>query len=145
MRVLLWKVCSEALPTLASLRRRRSDIDSECTGCGVETETIRHVLIECHFARQFWALSQMPWQCLSDWQSSAADWVFQVLQRLDGTDAVCFCGGIWKIWQDRCCRVMEGKTQSPAAAWHELTAILDGYQAARRSTRFRHTVGSTAG
>ncbi|XP_018514383.1 uncharacterized protein LOC108871860 [Brassica rapa] len=60
IRVFLWKSVSEALPTAELLSARGMKVDRRCQTCGVEGETINHMLFECSYARQVWALSEIP-------------------------------------------------------------------------------------
>lgn len=60
IRVFLWKSISEALPTAELITARGMKVDRRCQTCGVEFETINHMLFECSFARQVWALSEIP-------------------------------------------------------------------------------------
>ncbi|KAG6674859.1 hypothetical protein I3842_15G068200 [Carya illinoinensis] len=50
----IWKACSEAIPTFANLKKRRTVEDNICMICKSEPETTNHVLWGCAAARDVW-------------------------------------------------------------------------------------------
>lgn len=60
IRVFLWKTLSAALPTADLLLARGMKVDNRCQTCGGETDSINHLLFECCFARQVWAIFLIP-------------------------------------------------------------------------------------
>ena len=54
VKVFWWRVLHEFLPTKSVLNQRHIEPLAFCDVCGAEKETIRHVLIECTMAMQFW-------------------------------------------------------------------------------------------
>ncbi|KAF2618628.1 hypothetical protein F2Q68_00038271 [Brassica cretica] len=60
IRNFLWKSLSEALPVAELILNRGMKVDERCQICGVEGESIQHVLFECDCARYVWALSGIP-------------------------------------------------------------------------------------
>ncbi|KAL0415513.1 UNVERIFIED_CONTAM: hypothetical protein Slati_3383200 [Sesamum latifolium] len=109
VKVFMWRLCMEALPTLDRLARRKQDIDVCCGACGGAAESSRHVLLECTVARQFWAMSQIPWRYIFNWPCSAIDWVTQVGKPVRGGEKDYFFMFYWTLWKLRCKRHMEGK------------------------------------
>ncbi|KAL0695177.1 hypothetical protein Bca4012_062357 [Brassica carinata] len=62
IRVFLWKILSDALPTADLLIARGMKVDNRCQTCGGELDSVNHLLFECCFARQVWAVSLIPQQ-----------------------------------------------------------------------------------
>ncbi|XP_056855828.1 uncharacterized protein LOC130505243 [Raphanus sativus] len=60
IKTFLWKALSEALPVADLIIQRGMRIDGRCQLCGLEGETIIHVLFHCDPARQVWVLSGVP-------------------------------------------------------------------------------------
>lgn len=58
IKMFLWKVGQNALPTVENLIRRGIVLPASCSRCG-EPETTLHLLFHCQFARQVWDLC--PW------------------------------------------------------------------------------------
>ena len=52
----MWRACCDILPTKSNLAWRKVQIDLKCSFCGQEDETTEHILWECPFARNVWAL-----------------------------------------------------------------------------------------
>ncbi|KAL0456399.1 UNVERIFIED_CONTAM: hypothetical protein Slati_0979100 [Sesamum latifolium] len=75
VRLLMWQLCKEALPTLELLARRAAGVDMNCAICGLGVESIRHVFWECSFTRQVWALSNLARRSISSWIEGPGDWV----------------------------------------------------------------------
>lgn len=60
LKVFLWKAVSGALPVQDCLTTRGIKCDQVCQTCGLDGESINHVLFSCTFARQVWAVSGFP-------------------------------------------------------------------------------------
>lgn len=54
VRMFIWRACSNCVPTRDNLHRRR--IDPQCQICHHRAETVSHILWECPFARNVWAM-----------------------------------------------------------------------------------------
>ena len=57
---MLWRTISKALPTCSRLVTRSMNIDSLCSRCQTEEETINHVLFTCPYVDSIWRLSNSP-------------------------------------------------------------------------------------
>ncbi|KAL0446293.1 UNVERIFIED_CONTAM: putative mitochondrial protein [Sesamum latifolium] len=95
--IFCWKVCHNALPTLSNLAKRRVDVCNFCPVCSKEDETLSHVLFECNFARQIWALSHLPHQILSAPHQNCADWIKNCCKSLLSPEADLFVTICWNI------------------------------------------------
>lgn len=60
IKIFVWKALSEALPVADLLSQRGVKGDGRCQVCGLEGESIHHVLFQCDLARQVWAFSNVP-------------------------------------------------------------------------------------
>lgn len=60
IKVFMWKAVSGALPVAEKLASRGISLDQRCQLCGLEGESINHLLFVCTFARQVWALCNLP-------------------------------------------------------------------------------------
>jgi len=54
IKVFWWRVLHEFLPARQVLHRKHIEPIANCEVCGAESESIRHVLIDCTVARAFW-------------------------------------------------------------------------------------------
>ncbi|KAL0326613.1 UNVERIFIED_CONTAM: putative mitochondrial protein [Sesamum angustifolium] len=113
IKVFLWRLCREAIPTTSNLLRRRCVVEQACLTCGVDTETTKHVFLECSYARQVWALSNLPWKVINSWQDDVTIWLKQVRQSLDDAQFNWFAILCWRLWGRRNGLVMENKRYNP--------------------------------
>lgn len=60
IKVFIWKALSDAIAVNDCLRKRGMRCDPRCQICGMEGESINHVLFSCTLARQIWAISGFP-------------------------------------------------------------------------------------
>ncbi|KAG2306143.1 hypothetical protein Bca52824_025891 [Brassica carinata] len=60
LKVFLWKVLYGALSVVDALQDRGMKCDPVCQTCGMDGESINHVLFSCILARQVWAYSGFP-------------------------------------------------------------------------------------
>lgn len=58
IKMFMWKIAQNALPTIENLQKRGMQITTSCCRCG-EPETTLHLLFQCNFAKEVWALG--PW------------------------------------------------------------------------------------
>jgi ribonuclease HI len=54
MKLFWWKAVSNAAPTAESLRSRAVPVSPWCPSCGLEVETIEHILFRCREAKSIW-------------------------------------------------------------------------------------------
>ncbi|KAL0416100.1 UNVERIFIED_CONTAM: hypothetical protein Slati_3441900 [Sesamum latifolium] len=73
VRLFVWKVCKNALPTMCNLRKRGVEVKEGCVLCDAETESVMHTLILCPFPRLDLALSTLPWLVISNYESRMED------------------------------------------------------------------------
>lgn len=113
IKMFLWKAVSGALPVTDNLLSRGMKIDSRCQVCGMEGESINHVLFTCTLARQFWAICNFP-RPHSDFSvSSIYSNIFYVLKAKDIPSIplnISRAGPwiIWNIWKNRNSHFFEG-------------------------------------
>lgn len=113
IKMFLWKAVSGALPVTDNLLSRGMKIDSRCQICGMEGESINHVLFTCTLARQFWAICNFP-RPHSDFSvSSIYSNIFYVLKAKDIPSIplnISRAGPwiIWNIWKNRNSHFFEG-------------------------------------
>ena len=80
VRTFLWQACSNILPTRGNLHRRKLQVEPRCEFCCQSTESIEHVLWECSFARNVWALCRGK---IQKCQNAAQDFFFLFRMMVD--------------------------------------------------------------
>jgi len=56
VKMFMWRACNNHLLTKTNLLRRRVVFDSQCPICGIDEETVKHVLWNCPSARNIWGV-----------------------------------------------------------------------------------------
>ncbi|KAF5468835.1 hypothetical protein F2P56_012951 [Juglans regia] len=79
-KMFVWRACSEALPTMANLKRRKVVEDSLCLICKLEPETSGHALWGCSGAKDVWCQGPKKVQKLS----LHSDLIFNIWAELVG-------------------------------------------------------------
>ncbi|KAL0458285.1 UNVERIFIED_CONTAM: LOB domain-containing protein 29 [Sesamum latifolium] len=113
VKVFIWRICTDALPTAANLNRRIASTSFSCPFCNDDMEDIPHMLFHCPFARQVWSLSNIGWHSLSMHTHDAFQWMMSLLSNLMTDDlyrALIIC---WCIWWSRNSKLMKEKFLSP--------------------------------
>jgi len=101
VRVFWWRVLHEFLPMKQILFRRHIEPEAFCEVCGEPEESIRHVLLDCTVARQFWQYTRwatgvkLPSLNAETW---AADLMSQLCPR---RDRALIMIGMWALWMLR--------------------------------------------
>ena len=98
VRMFVWRACSNVLLTRDNLHRRKINIDPRCEFCCEHLESAAHLLWECPFAQNVWALCRGKLQkCSNDAQDifMLFRWLMDKLsqQELEGWAVT-----VWAIW-----------------------------------------------
>ena len=56
LKMFLWRIGANVIPTKVNLQRKMQHIDPVCTFCNNEDESSTHVFLDCQFARALWAV-----------------------------------------------------------------------------------------
>ena len=124
----LWRACSGCLPTRENLQKKRVRVNKKCELCCHHCETICHVLWECPFARNVWALFRGTLQKCSN---EADDFflLFRALQRkLDQIELEKWAITTWSIWNARNRFYFEHVQAHPITMFDSAMALLEEYQ-----------------
>ena len=101
VQVFWWRVMHGFLPARQVLHRRHIESIPHCEVCGAEEESIRHVLIECTIAKNFWEQAKdligvkLPTLHPQTW---AGDILSDICSRKERAIIIC---GMWSLWTMR--------------------------------------------
>ncbi|KAK4433313.1 hypothetical protein Salat_1093600 [Sesamum alatum] len=68
VKLSIWRFRFEAVPTMENLVKRRADVELQCMHYAADEKSLKHILLECTFARLAWALSDIPWALIGTWE-----------------------------------------------------------------------------
>ena len=124
----IWRACSNILPTRESLHRRRVNVDGRCELCCQQPESAGHLLWECPFARNVWALCPGK---IQKCPNEANDFflLFKTLvQRLSTAELEKWAVVSWGIWNARNKVYIERVQPHPKAILVGAVGFLQEYQ-----------------
>jgi hypothetical protein len=102
VRVFWWRIVNGYLPTRGILHGRHIEHTPNCEVCGVDEESIKHVLMDCTIAKNFWAevkkLTSVKLPTLHP-HTWAHDLVDPGL--CPPRNAAIFLYGMWSLWMAR--------------------------------------------
>jgi ribonuclease HI len=76
LRLFLWKIAWNILPTKERLSQIRITIDeTECPLCKVASDSLHHLFFECHFARVVWRQSFWPLDSTAFGFTTLKEWI----------------------------------------------------------------------
>ncbi|KAL1209528.1 putative mitochondrial protein [Cardamine amara subsp. amara] len=118
VQAFLWKAASDALPVIDLLRIRGLNTDSRFQICGLDGESINHVLFTFTIARQTWTLSRFPVpENGFDYMSVHSNLFYLFQTRLNSLIPQdirrLFPWILWRIWKNRNTFCFEGKSFHP--------------------------------
>ncbi|XP_057436973.1 uncharacterized protein LOC130729288 [Lotus japonicus] len=108
------------MPVRTKLRKRGLDVDPLCPWCGIEEESIPHVLLECFCIRRVW------FAVLGVHVTGATSFHASVLQILEGVGAEMvarFFTTVYAIWEARNACVFEDRELSIGAIMDRVRAL----------------------
>jgi len=102
MKIVLWRMAHDCLPTGSQLKKRHIlDFDA-CCFCGRE-ETVEHVFFMCQFASEIWRQVRKCFNINYKMHASAniRHWLFDFLEAAEDHEATVFAITVWHIWESR--------------------------------------------
>ncbi|KAI8024201.1 putative ribonuclease H protein [Camellia lanceoleosa] len=134
----MWRCAHNILPTNLALCQRKVLADPWCPRCGVELETLDHLLLRCPDSQLVWKCSplRLEWpphitlDCFSEWWQYL-EHLFASLEHGDkNLQLVCYI--CWALWKSRNAWVFSQIRQLPpsisslaVAEWIEFSVALD--------------------
>jgi hypothetical protein len=114
VRVFLWRLARQSLPTADLLQHRNMSQSSSCSIYGA-VDSWRHSLIECIMSASVWALADdlMVEHMMRNNDPSAKQWLFDMLESLPHDQFTRLTVTLWAIWTARRKAIHEEIFQSP--------------------------------
>jgi len=57
IKIFLWQLCQQALPTRATLLHRGLQVNPLCPGCNISIEDVAYLFLQCSWVQELWALA----------------------------------------------------------------------------------------
>ncbi|KAK4421692.1 hypothetical protein Salat_2119800 [Sesamum alatum] len=89
------------------------DVQLDCPRCPDHPEDLGHLLLQCTFARQAWALTEIPWHCVDHDPEDIEKWMQGVFGRLGCGEFTLFLTVCWSLWFSRNQLIFEAQPGSP--------------------------------
>jgi ribonuclease HI len=126
IRVFLWRLSHQSLPTGNVLHRRHMSDISSCSLCHATNDSWRHSLLQCNMAASTWALvdNDLVEHLLSNNCGNAKEWLFFLLETLSHEDFVRATVTLWAIWTARRKAIHEQIFQSPLSIFGFVNSFL---------------------
>ncbi|CAN1153486.1 Putative ribonuclease H protein At1g65750, partial [Linum perenne] len=100
VKFFLWTCCTNTLPTLKNLHRRKCNDSPVCLCCGGEEETVEHMLMDCPQLRGLWAEAfegNSPPRNIP----SGTQWIMALKEQQSNRKVLRSIGCCWTIWKMR--------------------------------------------
>ncbi|KAL9687678.1 hypothetical protein QQ045_032085 [Rhodiola kirilowii] len=101
VKVFMWRVYHNALPTADNLSRRGCQAGAVCRVCGKEVETVYHVILYCDWAKEMWLLLLRGEE---NWREGCRDsgvWVWEVVRSCALAELTTISNGAYAAWMNR--------------------------------------------
>jgi hypothetical protein len=102
MKIVLWRMIHDCLPTGHQLTRRHIPADDRCVFCG-QHERVEHLFLFCPFARAVWSevKASFPLRLRRKELINSRQWIFDFLHRESDLNATVLVVTCWHIWDAR--------------------------------------------
>ena len=116
IRIFLWQLCHNALPTRAALLHKGIYIDPMCPACSLDVEDIDHLFVGCHMVKKTWDLAvSTKWLSshpLSHFLPSVREGLHGLYSARD-KDLTKVAILLWSLWKSRNALVFENEIPKP--------------------------------
>lgn len=110
-KLFIWRCFFNAVPVQTEIAKRIPSVSPLCKACGVEDESVTHVLFHCSFARSVWLAS--PLGIRSDYFIGYfSEIILSAKRAMEEKDFPTFMAIAWAVWRGRNELVYGGKKQS---------------------------------
>lgn len=99
MKILTWRLYHNALPIFRNLSRRGVDVQRECRFCGYKEESIRHLFLECWWAKCLWRGLGITLDYY-DIYSNPHNWLWKKISEADTAAVANIILGVYLIWSN---------------------------------------------
>jgi ribonuclease HI len=102
MKIVLWRMIHDCLPTGQQLTHRRIPADDRCFFCG-KLERVEHLFLLCPFARDVWKTVKEQFFLKLHRKDliNLKQWIHAYLQRENDTNATILAVTCWHVWEAR--------------------------------------------
>ena len=102
MKIILWRMAHDCLPTGMQLKHRHIPAPYACCFCGRE-ETVEHALLMCQYASEVWRQVKKEYGIKRNLRSfnSIRQWFFEFLAEASDEVLRIFTITVWHIWEAR--------------------------------------------
>ncbi|KAK2637920.1 hypothetical protein Ddye_025715 [Dipteronia dyeriana] len=101
IKVFLWKVCHDWIPTNFNLARRRVHIDGLCSFYKISMETTFHALWECNRLKKTRREWLVQVSAIGVDPNNFFDYIFNYFYKISRDQKELFCVVVWRIWFGR--------------------------------------------
>ncbi|KAK8612565.1 hypothetical protein V6N13_092677 [Hibiscus sabdariffa] len=111
VKITMWKVINNFMPTFANLQSRRLNVNNSCAFCLSASESIDHIMRDCWFVRQVLETQgvQFPTPIVDvDWK----DWLVLTFCSLSAKHKIVLMVTFWTTWYARNKVIHEGVVPS---------------------------------
>ncbi|KAL5777565.1 hypothetical protein ACOSP7_010491 [Xanthoceras sorbifolium] len=119
IKIFIWRVCLNAIPSLCNLCSRKIVVDPCCSRCGDAPESLAHTLFWCSSMRPIWE-STVFWNILNlQRHISCFDLILWVFVRAKRAKFEEFCMILWGVWSDRnaACHSKSPRLSADLVSW----------------------------
>ncbi|CAN1125061.1 Putative ribonuclease H protein At1g65750 [Linum perenne] len=113
MRIMVWRLVSEIVPSRATLRRRHIDVPDECAICGADSETYDHLFRDCQFAKDCWRNARLERliQSTNTQQQNFHEWLTDLLNTGSPKQLEQMAAILWSVWREQNWRVWQNESK----------------------------------
>jgi len=116
IKIFLWQLCHNALPSRGNLLRRGIQIDPVCEACALDIEDVDHLFMDCPLARKVWDLAVSHHWLLSHPFPQAGISIREALHLLALNQSPCLTRVVlllWSIWKSRNALIFRSEATPP--------------------------------
>ncbi|KAA3460557.1 reverse transcriptase [Gossypium australe] len=111
IKITVWKITWNFLPTRVNLQHKKLAIDPICPRCGEQAETIDHFFQGCPVTKETWSTLLLQDVLLFE-NGNFEEWLIWVFEQCNPRAWRLFCCALWALWGDRNLRIHEKKVST---------------------------------
>ncbi|XP_074321452.1 uncharacterized protein LOC141657962 [Silene latifolia] len=125
IKVFMWQLCHEAIPTKVNIARRLGGDDVACPRCHSERESCLHAIRGCGWGHEIWeevGIGTGVWRGVV----LVRDWVEVTLRELGEKERVLFLVTCWVLWERRNRLVFEEERWDVGGIMRRIWGVVEG-------------------